>query len=941
ATPDEDYGSVPPTQLEFPPGVTTQYVVIQYQGDGETEDDETVFVNLGNPSNVTISKGRGVLTIDDDDPPFIEINDVEIVEGDSGSKDAVLTVTLSNDAEMAVTVDYETRPGTASPGADYAPRSGQIRFGAGDTEETLRVPVYGDTEPEDDETVLIRLSNPAYATIKDGEGILTILDDDGGGHPNLAAILAIRPPGGGSDEYLAEAGPGDWITIEWEIWNLGLGGTETGWSDRVLLSADGTAQFGDGNDILLATYQHSEPLGWGPREGIRTVSQTVQIPSGAQTPFWPWVDPSNPGSGHVYQDYHVMLVIDSRNQVDEGSDGEADNEVIESFYARGIPESNVQGLSQLRHLSAGGEAAQPARSTELGPVQGPTEPQSAWMAHVVILGSGQVVQAKGFGNHRPLSELPQVIGVSPSPAAVLSVPPTEVGIVLSEEINPTTLTPAAFQIVGAGRDQTFGTSDDVAVASDQILFDSATRTATFKVRGTLAEGDYRVTLADSVKDLSGNALDGEGNYAVAPVDVFPSGDGTAGGRFASTFRVDTAPPHVIGVTRVGDAASTRGLVLQFDDALDAMTAEDWRNYSLVGSGPGRVFGDGNDVAWTGNMRPVYDANLHQAQLDFSDRPLTTDVWRLTVRNLRDSWGRILDGEFTDQWPTGNGTAGGDFVYDLYVSVPPVAGTGILAVFTVPQTLGAGDKPLGLASGDMDGDGWDDLVAPNYDADTVDVFLNSGFGTFARAASITTSDQPRSVALADLDGDGRRDILVLCRAAEKVHVYRNMGNVQFESRATLITGNDPGRLALGDLNNDGRDDMVVTHTYDDKVGVFLGNGDGTFGPRRDEAAGDGPYGLALGHLNADGKLDMAVTDRYADQVRVWLGNGDGTFGSPSAINVGDDPLDIAIADMDGDLKNDLIVANHGSSNVSVLAGLGTGAFGAARTTPASNAESIVI
>jgi hypothetical protein len=57
--------------LTFPPGTTTQRVPMDIKGDALDEPDESFFVDLSDAQNASISRGRGTITIVDDDPaPF-------------------------------------------------------------------------------------------------------------------------------------------------------------------------------------------------------------------------------------------------------------------------------------------------------------------------------------------------------------------------------------------------------------------------------------------------------------------------------------------------------------------------------------------------------------------------------------------------------------------------------------------------------------------------------------------------------------------------------------------------------------------------------------------------------------------------------------------------------------------------------------------------------
>jgi Ca2+-binding RTX toxin-like protein len=139
---------------------------------------ETFQVNLSNAGGATIADGQAIGTITDDDTATISIDDVAVVEGNSGTTPATFTVSLSTESASTVTVDWATDDGTATSPGDYAADSGTVTFVAGDVSEDVVVDVNGDTIDEANETFTVDLSNPVGATIADGQGIGTITDDD-------------------------------------------------------------------------------------------------------------------------------------------------------------------------------------------------------------------------------------------------------------------------------------------------------------------------------------------------------------------------------------------------------------------------------------------------------------------------------------------------------------------------------------------------------------------------------------------------------------------------------------------------------------------------------------------------------------------------------------------------------------------------------------------
>jgi hypothetical protein len=202
ATAGSDYTAASGT-LTFTAGTTTQTISISVAGDLLDEDDEQFLVNLTSPVGATIADGRGVGTIVDDDasPSLSVSNDATTAEGDCGTTNATFTVALSAPSGRTVTVAYATADVTAQAGLDYQAASGVLTFPAGTTSRTVTVPVFGDPAVEGNETYTLNLSQAVNATIADGQGLGTIVDDDG------ASIGELAHGGGRAGSLEALPGP--------------------------------------------------------------------------------------------------------------------------------------------------------------------------------------------------------------------------------------------------------------------------------------------------------------------------------------------------------------------------------------------------------------------------------------------------------------------------------------------------------------------------------------------------------------------------------------------------------------------------------------------------------------------------------------------------------------------------------------------------------------
>jgi hypothetical protein len=92
---------------------------------------------------------------------------------------ATFNVLLSPASSQTVTVNYTTANNTASAGSDYVAASGTLTFTPGQQLQPVNVTINGDTALESTETFNINLSGPVNATLGDGQGVGTIVNDDG------------------------------------------------------------------------------------------------------------------------------------------------------------------------------------------------------------------------------------------------------------------------------------------------------------------------------------------------------------------------------------------------------------------------------------------------------------------------------------------------------------------------------------------------------------------------------------------------------------------------------------------------------------------------------------------------------------------------------------------------------------------------------------------
>ena len=149
----------------------------------------TATVSAHNPgtAHITASAADGTTTADSSQAtvfvsgPSLTINDVGASEGNSGATTFTFTVRLSTPAPVGgVSFNIATQDGTATTANnDYVARglTGQ-KIAAGESTYAFDVTVNGDLNIEPNETFQINVTNVSGASVGDGQGIGTIINDD-------------------------------------------------------------------------------------------------------------------------------------------------------------------------------------------------------------------------------------------------------------------------------------------------------------------------------------------------------------------------------------------------------------------------------------------------------------------------------------------------------------------------------------------------------------------------------------------------------------------------------------------------------------------------------------------------------------------------------------------------------------------------------------------
>ncbi|MEO1263645.1 MAG: FG-GAP-like repeat-containing protein [Bacteroidota bacterium] len=239
------------------------------------------------------------------------------------------------------------------------------------------------------------------------------------------------------------------------------------------------------------------------------------------------------------------------------------------------------------------------------------------------------------------------------------------------------------------------------------------------------------------------------------------------------------------------------------------------------------------------------------------------------------------------------------------------------------------QTYGAYAGDMNNDGFSDLVAVNESSDDLRILLNDGFGGYPSFEIYDTGDNstPSPSEGADFNNDGEIDLVVTTAWDNEVRVLTGNGDGSFSNMEIYYTSNGVRGVVCGDFNGDGWDDMLTTNRLDGDISIFTNKGDGTFEQSKMDIPDIDETSCALADANNDGISDIFFASYNSQRLGIMLGDGNGGFEvSSSLIPTIGRPWMIAAGDLNGDGFADVVSVNSNGNNTAVAFGSGNGSLG---------------
>jgi hypothetical protein len=231
-------------------------------------------------------------------------------------------------------------------------------------------------------------------------------------------------------------------------------------------------------------------------------------------------------------------------------------------------------------------------------------------------------------------------------------------------------------------------------------------------------------------------------------------------------------------------------------------------------------------------------------------------------------------------------------------------------------------------GDIDGDGYVDVVIAAGNYDEIVWFKNDGEGGFGLPITVTDMvDGSLSISLSDVDMDGDLDVCGSSFTDSRISWFANDGNGEFGPRQIIADGENRVRwITSEDVDGDGDEDLVATSYTDSTLMWYRNDGGGTYWEKtilRDDAR-ESRY-VQFADLNGDNIRDLLFLSNYND-VSWFPAVGDGTFGTEEFIaTIGGYPEWAEAVDVDGDGDLDVLTASSIYEGIWMYRNNGDGTF----------------
>lgn len=194
------------------------------------------------------------------------------------------------------------------------------------------------------------------------------------------------------------------------------------------------------------------------------------------------------------------------------------------------------------------------------------------------------------------------------------------------------------------------------------------------------------------------------------------------------------------------------------------------------------------------------------------------------------------------------------------------------------------QPEAIVLGDFDGDNKADIAFTNKSSGSFSVYRNtSTAGNISLATrvdvSVGSGNQPYGLATGDIENDSKLDIAVVINngSGGGLHLFRNTGSpgtISLVSNTLIPSGSSSNtcyHVGISDINGDGKVDVAMTLGGSSLIKVYQNNTSGAIynlSAAENFTSSFAPYGIALADFEGDSKPDLAISEFTLEKISVY-------------------------------------------------------------------------
>jgi len=245
----------------------------------------------------------------------------------------------------------------------------------------------------------------------------------------------------------------------------------------------------------------------------------------------------------------------------------------------------------------------------------------------------------------------------------------------------------------------------------------------------------------------------------------------------------------------------------------------------------------------------------------------------------------------------------------------------------PYPLPAGVFPQCLEAGDVNGDGILDLVVCHSTASGGDGLISVligeatggvANGMFVDAGDFQVGSLPATIAIGDIDADGYDDVVIGDSNVPGVFSLYGTGNSGlFQMPVSVASLSSPTAVRIRRRQGQPLPDLFVTSLAATELLIFHQTSPRDFASPTPIPVGQPPWDMGLGDFDGDGILDAVLLSFSGAQINLWYGTASGGFTAGESVPVDDMADSVAVADLNGDGKPDVATASLATDRVTVI------------------------